>query len=134
MDDFAGARLLRGQDGTTSVHSESRVLALGDISEWIRSGRGLQPSADLCLGDLDALSEDLLSNMRPRLILSPVVTPRFDCLDVAHRLIGLNYTGKYRAVAQNLPKPHLVRREVLRECPGLDFDVVVFSALEERMS
>ncbi len=71
--------------------------------------------------DLDQL---LLSIVEPDLILSPLVSDDFDCVDVAFRLTRLGYKGRYVALTEGLPHPAIVRREVRSLCPHLDFDIV----------
>jgi hypothetical protein len=70
------------------------------------------------------VTDDLLAQLVPRLILSPLLARTFDCVDLAQRLGSLGYTGPYRAIDSGLPDPALIVREVRSLVPGLDFGVV----------
>nr|WP_243730810.1 hypothetical protein [Rubellimicrobium sp. CFH 75288] len=74
---------------------------------------------------LDGLEAELSGNPHPDLVLSPLVAPTFDALDVAQRLAALRFRGIYRAVAPSIPDLRLIREEVAAVAPGLDFDVLV---------
>ena len=73
------------------------------------------------LADLDA---QLLARIEPGLVVSPLFDGTVDCVDVAYRLSMLGFMGQYRAVAERLPHPAIVRREVKSLCPRLDFDII----------
>ena len=70
----------------------------------------------------------------PELVVSPVVTPEFDCLDLAFTLARLGYSGAYRAVARNIPNPAMIVREVKSHCPAMDFDVIPVTDMNIRMN
>ncbi len=71
--------------------------------------------------DLDQL---MLTMIEPDLVVSPLVSDDFDCVDLAFRLTRLGYRGRYVALTEGLPHPAIVRREVRSLCPHLDFDIV----------
>lgn len=129
MDDVARS-LYRWQATGISSSPVNRVLALGDVGLWRRVGSGVPESDEMCLSDIDQLTAGTLAKINPDLVLSPVVTARFDCLDVAHVLIALGYSRSYRAVARSLPNPLIVTREVKSSCPDLDFDILLFPLLD----
>lgn len=79
---------------------------------------------------LDDLDQVLLVQLEPWLVLSPLIFDRYDVIDLAQVLVALDYQGQYRAVCSHLPQPDLVREEVARYAPGLDFDLWVFDAPE----
>ncbi len=67
----------------------------------------------------------LVGDKAPALILSPLVTPIFDAIDMARYLGDSGFTGRYLALVDKLPSANLIRREVAAQSPGLSFDVVV---------
>lgn len=73
------------------------------------------------------ITADLLSKCRPHLVLSQLVGIGFDCMDVGERLSQVGFTGRFRAVADKLPDPAVVRREIRGHFPDLDFDILVLS-------
>ena len=101
----------------------SRILVIDELREWLGDGSGL-PSGDLAFLEFDDLTTDILRSIRPDIVLVPLQTRVFDCVEVAQRLWEACYPGKLRAQAEGLPDPDIVRREVRAEFPGLDFDVV----------
>jgi len=74
------------------------------------------------------ITPETLAELNPDVVLSQLVDDGFDCHDVARALVSAGFTGQYRAVVGYVPDPDLVRREVARSCPGLDFDVVMLAA------
>ena len=82
-------------------------------------------AADLKLVPLGELNEAALVLHRPRLILCPLVTARFDCMDVAGVLAELGHRGPLRAVTRKLPNPDVVRREVRGHFAEIDFDLII---------
>jgi hypothetical protein len=72
-----------------------------------------------------AVTPALLSDIDPEVILSALIAPDFDAMDLARLLSVHGFTGRYRAVAANLPNRRGVVAEVRAASPGLDFDVFV---------
>lgn len=54
-----------------------------------------------------------LAELRPILVVSPLMCRSFDCLDLAVRLQQLGYQGKLRILAPNVTKPAMIRSEIL---------------------
>lgn len=67
------------------------------------------------------LAQWLSQGMRNAQVFSAAVSTNFDCVDIAQLLYRAGFVGKYRVVAQDMPNPDLILREVLAMCPGLDF-------------
>lgn len=101
------------------------VLAVGDIDEWRRHGGDLPADTRLAFTDFRSVTAELFEIMAPTLVLSPLLARGFDCIDLAQVLYGIGFRGRYRAVADLLPDPGMIRREIAGICPGLDFDVVM---------
>lgn len=86
----------------------------------------LSPALDIRTVRLDALAEQRLTGPgAPALILSLLVTPDFDALDLARMLSENCYRGRYLALVDSLPNPTLIRREVAAQSPGVNFDVII---------
>lgn len=102
-----------------------RVLAIDGIAPQMLAGREGVAVREARYVDL---TPALLAEIRPALVLAPLVTARFDAFDVAEALNAAGYAGRYCAVVSKLPDPGLVRREFTQRFPGLDFELVVLDA------
>ena len=72
----------------------------------------------------DRLTPLMLRAMGTQVVLSCAVTPTFDAYEVAARLNALGFAGRYIALAQSLPDPHLIRREINALARKFTFDVL----------
>lgn len=100
------------------------VLAVGDPTEWKQLGKPLQ-SGGMVFISFEEVSETVLAHYNPSVVVSPVLTPHFDCIELALLLHNLGYTGSYRAMVNDLPKPELIVREVSQMCPRLKFSITI---------
>lgn len=72
-----------------------------------------------------AVTPALLSEIDPEVVLSALIAPDFDAIDLARLLQEHGFAGRYRAVTTALPNRRGVVDEVRAASPGLDFDVFV---------
>lgn len=115
--------------GPASEHRHpATILAVGDLQEWRRSGRDIPADGKIAFTDFRSVSEELFQLIAPHLVLSPLLARGFDCIDLAQVLHAIGFKGRYRAIAEVLPNPEIIRREIVDLCPGLDFDVIVMPA------
>lgn len=110
----------------TSSHSP-KTLVIGVVSEWLGSGKTLPKDPTLKYVALEDVTDDLLVDFKPEVVLSPLVGKGFDVIDVAVRLTSAGYTGRLRATTPDLPNPKLVSKEIRSVCPDIDFDLLVLS-------
>ena len=108
-----------------------RILAVGDVTGWQRSGGDLPVSSHLALADFHEVSGGLLDDLRPDFVISPAICRQFDCLDLAQVLYSNGFDGLYRAQIGLLPAPAMIRREVLAHYPGLDFDFLDLAQMRQ---
>ncbi|MXQ07169.1 hypothetical protein GQ651_04855 [Alphaproteobacteria bacterium GH1-50] len=101
------------------------ILAVGSADEWRRQGNRLFGDGRIHFASFEEVTQGLVERLCPTVILSPVLAARFDCIDLAQRLYMLDYTGRYRAVSDDLPDPEMVEREIRHLCPGLDFGILI---------
>lgn len=99
------------------------ILAVGEPNDWRNQGNVL-PSNGIAFVAFSDVTEATLEHFSPEVIYSPVLAPSFDCIELALLLNNLGFTGAYRAVASDLPKPELIVREVRQICTRLDFRIV----------
>lgn len=114
-------------DLAAAAHPDGRsagvILAVGDVSAWRGNGRTLPGNTYLAFVEFHEVTRHLLDTMSPSLILSPLLSRRFDCVDLAQLLYNLGYKGRYRALDDRLPNPEIIDSEVRSLVPGLDFRV-----------
>ena len=99
------------------------MLVVGNLRRWRRTGRELPQLAGFSFCGFRDLSPERLAVIAPDVVLSPLVGEDFDVTDLARLLHDCGFTGRYRAVASQLPAPDVVLREVRGVAPCLDFDI-----------
>ncbi|MEJ6402149.1 hypothetical protein [Yoonia sp. 2307UL14-13] len=104
---------------------DSKAVVIGDMARWKAQGRDIPPLDGfqfIDIADLDAIFKD---GSQPDIILSPLVADGFDAVDVAIKLIKLQFRGRYRVIANDMPDAALIRQEVRSFAPQLDFDLLL---------
>lgn len=102
------------------------ALALTDAELSALPRHVLDPKARITRLGYTFLTECRLSGPgAPGLVLSPLLTPEFDALDLARILTQCGYRGRYLALVERLPSANLIRREVAAQSPNINFDVIV---------
>ena len=117
-------------DGDRQTDSVSqRVLAVALTAEVVLAlppATWSRPGSYIRSVTIEQLPEERLTGPEaPALVLSPLLTPAFDALDLARMLTQCGYRGRYLALVDRLPSANLIRREVEAQSPGLNFDVIV---------
>ena len=100
------------------------ILAVGEMTGWRGNSEGLPLDSAIVFVEFRELNEELLEELTPDIVLSPLLCSSFDCMDLAQALDALGFRGRYRAMSAQVPQPDLIRREVRACCPRLDFDLV----------
>jgi len=93
--------------------SQSLPLALRGIS-----------GAAITIVPLAAVDAALLARTVPDVVISPLLCPEHDILDLARLLDALGYRGALRAYSAPLPNPRLILAEVRQIWQGGDFDIL----------
>ncbi|MEO9824427.1 MAG: hypothetical protein ABJF50_08435 [Paracoccaceae bacterium] len=110
--------------GSNDQRRAKSVLAVGDPDEWHRQGHVFPPN-NMPFITFKEVTEATLEQYKPELIISPVLALEFDCIELTLLLRNLGYKGEYRAVAQDMPKPALIEREVSQLYPDLKFKIEI---------
>lgn len=110
-------------DQTERNGVETVILTVGEVTRWLEEGEVLPQHAQLAFADIWDVTPQLLTSLSPALVLAPLLSRSFDCVDLAARLYDAHYQGRYRIMAPQLPKPDLVLAEIRSLFPGLDVDV-----------
>ncbi len=101
----------------------SRILVIGDLQQWLATGRSLPRVSELHFAAAKDLDRKLIAELLPDVVLCPLAGETFDVLDIATRLQICGFRGPLRAVCPLLPDPRVVVQEVRSLCPEIDFDV-----------
>ncbi len=115
--------LISPQTLVDQIAADPRILVIGPSYQtdrfligWHISPRAQRP--------FHALAPQLLADLRPEVVLSPLLAPDFDILDVADRLIKIGFGGRLVAVTGSLPDAAAVQNEVRLHCDGFQFDLL----------
>ncbi len=121
-----GSQLARSlSTGTSGATDQSvSILAVGEPTEWRKHGRLLPSENGIAFASFDDVTGILLGRICPTVIMSPVLAHRFDCIDLATVLHQLDFRGRYRAIASDMPDPEMIEREIKHLCPHLNFAVL----------
>jgi hypothetical protein len=109
---------------TSQTTCATVVLAVGDTTIWGAGGRRMPSDGRIVFADFHEVSRELLDELVPHLVVSPILARHFDCVDLAQLLARLRFAGRYRAFGPPLPNPQIITREIKSLVPGLDFDVL----------
>ena len=99
------------------------ILVVGEVGRWHRQGRALPRMGGFRFAGFDDLAAALARAEVPDVILGPLVSHSFDALDLARRLVELQYRGRVRVVAGQVPRPQAILSELRGAAPGLDIDL-----------
>ena len=116
------------QEGPEEPQAARPVLAVEIASDVVSAlpPNLVQPGAVIRSVALDHLADtQLVGPAAPIFVLSRLVTPEFDALDLARMLSQYGYRGRYLAFVDRLPDAKLIRREVAAQSPVINFDVII---------
>lgn len=109
---------------------QPRILAVGELRKWQHAGRELPQDRQIGFADFFDVSPELLEALAPDVIMSPLLTASFDCLDLAQLLQHSGFRGRYRILAPDLPNPAVVAAEIEALCPSLDIGFLIAGEME----
>lgn len=66
------------------------------------------------------ISRQMFGTIRPDAVIGPLITSRWDIVDLGLELEALGYMGDLFALTRPLPRAELVIREVSAVCPALN--------------
>ncbi len=108
----------------TALTSNRRVLVVGlhpdDLPQW----PGQTLSATLCFLPFSRLRLTLAGAASIDCVVSPLVAPRFDALEVAAELSLAGFCGSLVLIMPRVPRPEIIYRELMQICPGLSVEMV----------
>ena len=98
---------------------------IGDVARWQAQGENVAPLDGLEFIAIDALNADIIDDLAPETILSPLIADTFDAFEVAELLADCAYPGRYCAISGPLPDRDAVIAEVATRAPGIWFDIFI---------
>jgi hypothetical protein len=104
--------------------SNISTVAVGDPNTWFAQGNQL-PTENIAFIAFEDVTEEFFERVKPKAVFSPVLASGFDCIELAVTLRNIGFSGSYRALSSNLPKPELIEREVSQMCPRIDFAILM---------
>jgi hypothetical protein len=109
------------------VVSATVMLVVGDLAD--PSARPRIPGFHF--RPFPEVNRNLLSQLRPEVVLSALIARDFDAIELARLLRTEGFAGRYRAVTVALPNIGGVVAEVRAAVPGIDFDVFVMDRFRQ---
>jgi len=86
------------------------------------------PGTKVSLHTYDSLNTaELYGNEAPDYVISPLVAGTVDAQDIAWLLSQKGFGGRYLAITRAVAAPQVVRDDVARVAPDLNFDIVTLN-------
>ena len=102
-----------------------RVLFVGDVTQLLAAHPDLPNGPDSVFASFADLGADLFHDADPDVVVSPLLGERFDAIELAELLDTLGFEGRYVVVAPALPRPDIIKRDIVGAAPGLDIELRV---------
>jgi hypothetical protein len=123
-------RVAPGVSGAEGPAARRRLTVLVVGEPALASSAVLGPGSPVAFAQLQDVGAELIDTLRPDIILTPLLSASFDCIDLAIILSALNYRGSFRVLCPLIPSPELIRREIRALCPELEFELIFVPAPE----
>lgn len=108
-----------------SADAAAIILVVGGLDAWTSSGQTIPKADGFHFLEMTDVTWDALAVIQPDVVLCPLMSGRFDAIELAEQLSELGFTGRLRALVTDLPNPQAVSREIRDACPRIDFDILV---------
>lgn len=105
-----------------------RTIVIGDVARWQAQGMNVAPLDGLDFIAIDALNAEIIAQIAPETILSPLIADTFDAYEVAALLADCAYPGRYCVISDPLPDPDAIIAEVAARAPDIWFDIFIVPA------
>ena len=107
-----------------SSTSKARLLIVGDLAVWRRSGRDWSSCQCVTYSNPSDVTKPFLQVISPDVVVSAVVGFGYDAIDIAKRLSDAGYRGRYRCIAAAVPDHTIIQQEVAQSSPSVDFAII----------
>jgi len=105
------------------------TLVVGDMKRWKSLNEAIPDIKGFIFIDFDDVTSETLQKIAPQVVLSAVLGHSFDAVEIAKRLTGLGYLGRYRVISDGYPDPKLIEKEIATLTPKLDFAVLNYDSI-----
>lgn len=113
-----------GERGLGRIAHRILVLDLAEDTRIALPRRVVDTDYDKVLASTFAeLNAPTFSDFDPEIIVAPLLSKHTDALDLAEYLELLEFRGRLVVVAEKLPNPALVERELRRAAPSLKLEI-----------
>jgi hypothetical protein len=102
-----------------------KTIVIGDVARWQAQGMNVAPMDGLEFIAIDGLNADVIAQISPETILSPLIADTFDAFEVAAVLSDCAFRGRYCAISNPLPDRDAIIAEVATRAPGIWFDIFI---------
>ena len=100
----------------------AKALALD--CEVLLGPNGPLPMAEVTHMRFAQLTVEILSAIRPGMIILPLFSVDYDAACAVEILEAMGFTGVVTVLAPELPKPRVVERELRSLCPGMRLTLI----------
>lgn len=104
--------------------SQPVLLVIGNIASWVAQGLTLPRGDGIHFHTFADLTPEIFWQIDPDVVLSGLINHGFDAVDVAQTLGLFGFTGRYRVVTDQIPKPRIVLGDIRTAAPSIDFDLI----------
>lgn len=84
----------------------------------------MDAAEDVIAANLDIVPQ-ILRDDPPEMVVSPLISPRFDAVELAVELRKAAFRGKLVVVCDKLPDPALIRQELENQASGFSVSLLV---------
>lgn len=106
--------------------SGRRILVVESTQALPLALRGAT-GAQVTIARFLVITQKMLTDLRPDIVVAPLIADDHDILDIAQMLTKAQFTGALRAFCNPLPNTAIICAEVAAINPLLDFEVIEMS-------
>ncbi|WP_147124966.1 hypothetical protein [Shimia ponticola] len=100
-----------------------KVLFVGDVTQLLTAHPDLPTGPEAIYASFDDLGAELIDISNPDVVISPLMGPAFDAIELAEQLDILGFEGRYVVIAPQLPRPDIIQRDIMSAAPGVEIEL-----------
>ncbi|MEO0486358.1 MAG: hypothetical protein AAF092_10650 [Pseudomonadota bacterium] len=116
------------------TNSEPDIIWVGSRESCYKHGGAFLDESQVCVVSFEDMTASLIDRVRPAHIYSCLFASDFDGTELAIRLQSSGFHGHYTAIAEDVPDPEVILRDVRMAAPTLHFDLIVTTAIPARLN
>ena len=110
-------------DWDGNIQLRPRILAVGEAGNWPSAGQDAMRQYQIGFAEFRHVTAELLSTLKPDIVVAPLLCETFDCLDLAQTLHTHGFAGRFRVIAPAIPAPWIISTEIETMCPSMNFSL-----------